>query len=104
MILKKLNYLKSIIKALNIIQKSILFLLLINLSIIPYWLMINLNGPLEYGGCGSIKYLFEAEYGGYFADGYCRGITLPELLIWLFSNLVLIFGIYLFTSDRKKEY
>ena len=102
MILKKLNYLMNVIKALNVIQKSILFLLLINLSIIPFWLMINLNGPLEYGGCSGIKYLLTAEYGGYFADGYCRGITLPELLIWLFSNLVLIFGIFLFSSDRKK--
>jgi len=100
MILKKLNYLKSIIKGLNVIQKSILFLLLSNLSIIPFWLMINLNGPIEYGGC-EIKYLLTAEYDGYFADGYCRGITLPELLIWLFSNVVLIFSIYLFSSDRK---
>jgi hypothetical protein len=101
MILKKLNYLKSIIKGLNLIQKCILFLLLINLLIIPFWLMINLNGPLEYGGCRGIKYLLEAEYEGYFADGYCRGITLPELLIWLLSNLVLIFSIYLFSSERK---
>ena len=100
MILKKLNYFKSYIKGLHVIQKCILFLLLINLSIIPFWMMINLNGPIEYGGC-EIKYLMTAEYGGYFADGYCRGISLPELLIWLFSNVVLIFGIYLFSSDRK---
>lgn len=100
MILKKLNYFKSYIKGLHVIQKCILFLLLINFSIIPFWMMINLNGPIEYGGC-EIKYLMTAEYDGYFADGYCHGISLPELLIWFFSNVVLIFGIYLFSSDRK---
>ena len=102
MILKIFNYLKSLTRDFNIIQKALLFLLLINLLMIPFWLMINLNGPLGYGGCEN-KYIIEADLYGYFADGYCRGLTLPELFIWFFGNIVLIFGINLFSSEKKKD-
>lgn len=103
MILKNFNYLNFLIKDLNYIQKAFLFLLLVNLLIIPFWLMINLNGPIEYAGCNA-RYLLKGEVYGYFSDGYCRGITLPELFIWLFSNIILIFGINLFSSEKKEDY
>tara|TARA_B100000780_G_C20644476_1_gene256777 strand:- start:44 stop:355 length:312 start_codon:yes stop_codon:yes gene_type:complete len=102
MILKIFNYLKSLTRDFNIIQKALLFLLLINLLMIPFWLMINLNGPLEYNGC-EIKYIIEVGLNGYFDDGYCSGLTLPELFIWFFGNIVLIFGINLFSSEKKKD-
>ena len=88
------------IKDYNTTQKVSLLLLIINLIIVPLWLLTNLNGPIEYAGC-EIKYIINVDYDGYFRDGYCRGITLAELIFWISFNLILSFSIYLFKTSKK---